>query len=118
MTEAHVIMSCKALKELREDCGILNWCLRNGLKDKTDDEKLRLYLVEDVIIGSFLKERGKKLLKMREKYLSEIEKVNNIIWKSLNEIDLWQRANFDLNAPTAQYGQDHPIWDSWNTIIT
>ena len=111
LTEAHVIMSCKALTELREDCGIVNWCNKNDLNMKTDDEKLRLYLGDDGIC--FLKKRGENLLKMREKYLSEIEKAHERIWNSLNEIDLRQRANFDY-APIAVNGQDHPIWDSWS----
>ena len=118
LTEAHVIMSCRALTELRQDCGILNWCLKNDLNGKSDDEKLRLYLGEDGIIGCLLKERGKKLLKMRDKYLSEVEERYKSIWKSLNEIDLRQRANYDLNAPAVLYGQEHSIWDSWSSIIT
>ena len=70
------------------------------------DEKLRLYLGDDGLVGYFLKRRGKNLLKMRDKR----------IWKSLNEIDLRLRANYD-NAPTAKYGQEHSIWDSWALIV-
>ena len=111
-------MSCKALTELRQDCGIINWCLKNDLNNKTDDEKLRLYLGEDGIIGCFLKERGKNLIKMRDKYLSEVEERYKRIWDSLNEIDLRQRANYDLNEPPVKYGQGHSIWDSWSSIVT
>ena len=60
MTEAHVIMSCRALKELREDCGILNWCLRNGLIDKTDDEKLKTLFRGGWNNWNFLKRKSEK----------------------------------------------------------
>ena len=115
-TEAHVIMSCNTLSELRNECGITDWCQRNNLIQEYEDKKLRLYLGEDGVVGSVLKERGKVLIRIRDKFLSELEEKYEKEMKSLNEIDLRQRANYDLTEPMPVYGQDHPIWDSWSRI--
>ena len=117
MTEAHVIMSCEALAEMRKYGGITNWCTKNDLSNHTNDEKLRQYLGDDGAVGFVLKKRGKFLIEMRNKFLSKVQEKYEKDMSMLNELDLWQRANFDLNSPTAVYGQEHTIWDSWNTIM-
>ena len=116
VTEAHVIMSCTALTELRQECGLMNWCQRNNLLNATEDEKLRLYLGDDGIIGICIRERGKVLIKMREKFLSKMQEEFDRGMNSLNETDLRLRANYDFNAPNSLNGQDHSIWDSWANI--
>ena len=117
MTEAHVVMSCRQLNVMREECGITDWCIKNGLVNHTDDEKLRQYLGDDGAVSFVLNKRGNALIKMREKFLSEIQRIHEMEMNSLNELELWERANIDLSAPTPVFGQDHPIWDSWTTIV-
>ena len=117
MTEAHGIMSCTALTELREECDIINWCQENNLMDVKEDEKLRLYLGDDGTIGPMLKQRGKALIRMRDKFKSKVQEQFDMVMNSLNNIDLRLRANYDLNAPNPTYGQEHSIWDAWSNII-
>ena len=116
VTEAHIIMSCTSLTELRKECGLMDWCQRNNLLNATEDKKLRLYLGDDGIIGSLLKERGKVLIKMREKYLSKRQEQFDRGMNSLNETDLRLRANYDFNAQNPINGEDHSIWNSWANI--
>ena len=117
LTEAHVIMSCKAITEEREKCGLSHWCQRNNLTNETEDKKLKLYLGDDGIIGPCLRERGKVLLRLRELFLSKVQEQFDKVMDSLNKIDLRLRANYDLKAPNPIYGQDHSIWTTWSTII-
>ena len=116
LTEAHVIMSCTALTELREECGIINWCHENNLINVKEDEKLKQYLGDDGTIGPMLKQRGKQLIRMRNKFLSKVQEQHERVMDSLNDIDLRLRANYDLNVPNPTYGQEHSIWDSWSNI--
>ena len=115
LTEAHVIMTCTALTELREECGLIHWCQKNNLMNDTEDKKLKLYLGDDGIIGSMLKKRGKVLMILKEKFLSKVQEQFDREMDSLNKIDLHLRANYDLNAPypttgkTIQYGLLGPI---------
>ena len=73
LTEAHLVMSCRTLTQLREGGGINNWSKNNNLVGMTHDEKLKLYLGDDGVLGHVLRDRGKTILKMRKNYLSEVE---------------------------------------------
>jgi hypothetical protein len=81
-----------------------------------EDDKLRAYLGDDGSIGSVILDRGKALIKMREEHFKKIQELQTIQDQELNDFDLWQRSILDPNAPTHVYGQNHTIWDSWDTI--
>ena len=85
MTEAHVVMSCRALDKMREECGITNWCTKNELTNLIDDGKLKQYLGDDCAVSFVLKKRGKSLIKMRDEFLSKVQKRVEDLTKALNE---------------------------------
>jgi hypothetical protein len=78
LTEAHMVMTCKALEGLRHECGINKWCVENKMESSNEDEKLRLYLGDDGAVGYAILDRGKTLIKMRDEFFNNEKRLFDI----------------------------------------
>ena len=118
LTEAHIVMTCKYLDKIRKECKINLWCEKNKMTHRNESDKLKSFLGDDGASGPVLLERGKSLIRMRNELFSIVQKQKELQQQVLNDLDLWERANIEQSQdPSPEFGKDHSVWDSWNTIL-